>query len=258
MQTLKPIANRWIPSMVKIMWSHGFFLVSALALSVGVHAALSADGPPPPKPVESGKPWQRAGSGARPFGMGGAGPIPGGQGMDGLSEEEKNRLRSAVEKVWTNPEVAAAREKIMKANEELRATLREALKKSDPEVVPILEKAKTPFGWDQHRGPLHVLRPDDPDFAAQASARLGFEMMSLAKPEQRDALRHLHERVVELPSVKEAIATMKAAPVGERMEAFKKVREVYKHECETAISEFRRKHAGEQGSLAAPGRPGQK
>jgi len=249
------------------MWLRGLFLVPVLALAFGARVALSAEGnpPPPPPPPAPPKPedlnrlpWNRGGppgQGGMPGHGFGGGPMKGGQGMEGLTEDEKKRLRGAVEKVWGNAEVAAAREKIMKANEELRATLREALKKTDPEVVAILEKVKTsPLAWDQHRGPP-LPRPEDPDFPAQATARLGFEMMSFARPEQREAFRHLHDRVVELPAVKEAITKLKAAPHEGRIEAFKNLKDVYKRECEQAIETFRRRHAGEgakEGNLAAP------
>jgi hypothetical protein len=51
----------------------------------------------------------------------------------------------------------------------------------------------------------------------------------------------LHERVLLLEPVKAAMAKLEAAPVGERMEALKTLREVYKKEVEREISEFRQK-----------------
>lgn len=88
-------------------------------------------------------------------------------------------------------------------------------------------------------------RPEDPNFARQATMRLGFEMMSIGKPEQREALRHLHERLMQLPTVKEAVAKLEAAPVGERIEAFKAVRDVYQKEREREIADFRSRHRDE-------------
>lgn len=254
MPALNLIANPRIPATFAPMWFRGFVLMPVLAVFAGAGVALSADDPPPPpppKPDEVNKlPWQR-GEGGRGFGFGG-GPGRSGQGMEGLSEDEKKRLRTAVEKVWSNPEVAAARERIMKANEELRTTLREALQKSDPEVVPILEKVKSPVPWEQHRNPPPLPRPEDPNFPRLATARLGFELMAFAKPEQREALRHLHEKVVELPEVKQAITKVQEAPAEGRMEAFKALRDVYKRECERAIADYRRKRGGEGDNLAAP------
>ena len=252
MHAFKPVANLRIPATFAPMWLRGLVLVPALALSFGAGAALLADDSPPPrKPGDQGRPPQHEGPGGQGRGFGFGGPLKG-QGMDGLSEDEKQRLRGAIEKVWGNPEMIAAREKIMKANEELRATLREALKKTDPDVVSILEKVKSPMPWEQHRMPPPMPRTDDPEFPRLAAARLGFEMMAFARPEQREAFRHLHERVVELPEVKQAIAKIKEAPPEGRIEAFKSLRDVYKRECEKAIAEFRRKRAGEGGNLAAP------
>ena len=63
--------------------------------------------------------------------------------------------------------------------------------------------------------------------------------------------------MIELPAVKDAIAKLKAAPKEGRIEAFKHLKEAYKHETEQAIAEFRRRHAAEggaPGNLAAPKR----
>ena len=271
MQDSYPVAKPENPANLVSMSLRCLILVPVLALSLGICSPVSAEGPPPPpppKPEEGNRPpWQRGG----PNGPGGQGGMGGhgfgfggpmnnrdrGQGMENLSETEKKRLREAVEKVWSNPEVAAAREKIMKANEELRAALREAVKKNDPEVVAIMEKVKTQFPWDQRRGPPPLPRSDDPDFPNQAIARLGLEMMTFAKPEQREAMRHLHERVLELPGVKDAVSKLRMASNEGRPEAFKALRDVYKHECEKAIEEFRRRRAAGDnggGNLSAPKR----
>ncbi len=263
MPLLNSIANPRIPATFVPMWLRGLVLVPVLALFAGAGVVLSEEAPPPPKPQEQGKPlFPRNGPGGpggppggqgRGFGFGGG--MRKDEGMDRLSEDEKKRLRSAVEKVWNNTEVAAARERIMKANEELRTTLREALQKSDPEVVPILEKVKSPMPWEQHRNPPPLPRPEDPNFPRQATARLGFELMAFAKPEQREALRHLHEQVVELPEVKQAITKIQEAPAEGRMEAFKNLRDVYKQACEKAIADYRRKRAAtdsKSDNLEAP------
>ncbi|MDB6075783.1 MAG: hypothetical protein JWO89_3423 [Verrucomicrobiaceae bacterium] len=250
------IANPRILATFAPMWLRGLALVPVLALFAGAGMVLSEDAP---KAREQDKPpFPRNGAGGPPSGPGRGFGFGGGRkdaGMDRLSEEEKKRLRSAVEKVWNNTEVAAARERIMKANEDLRTTLRAALQKSDPDVVPILEKVKSPMPWEQHRNGPPLPRPEDPNFPRQAAARLGFELMAFAKPEQREAFRHLHEQVVELPEVKLAITKIQEAPPEGRMEAFKNLREVYKQACEKAIADYRRKRAAEGGkseNLAAP------
>lgn len=208
-----------------------------VSLVAGTVRAEEAGGPPP-RPEDHGK-GPRTGMFGRP---------PGGMdqsGWDQLSEEEKKTLRAAIEKVWETPDVAAAREKIMKVMGEMRTTLRTALEKTDPAAAKVLEKVKTPFPWPTHRGAPPMPRPEDPNFARQATMRLGFEMMSIGKPEQREALRHLHERLMQLPTVKEAVAKLEAAPVGERIEAFKAVRDVYQKEREREIADFRSRHRDE-------------
>lgn len=226
---------------VRAMMVRGFVLALA-AMMIPVAGSVRAEGEgkgPPPRPDDRGK-GPRNGMFGRP---------PGGMdqsGWDQLSEEEKKTLRTAIEKVWETPDVSAAREKIMKAMGEMRTTLRTALEKTDPAAARVLEKVKTPFPWPTHRGAPPMPRPEDPNFARQATMRLGFEMMSIGKPEQREALRHLHERLMQLPAVKEAVAKLEAAPAGERIEAFKALREVYQKEREREITEFRSRHRDEQ------------
>src|SRR5690606_1309913 len=80
-------------------------------------------------------------------GMGGKPPRY--DGFEKLSNEDKAKVRAAFEKAWQRPEVIEARDKAMRANEEMRNTLHSALKDIDPQVVGILEKAKPPFPMDQ-------------------------------------------------------------------------------------------------------------
>ncbi len=231
------------------------FMLGLLAMP-GVQAADPPPGPPPARPEEHGGKGPRGpgnGGGGNRFDFGGRK----GDDMDQLSEDEKHRLRAALEKVWSRPEVSAARERVIKANEDFRSTLRDTLQKDDPDVVKILEKVKTPMPWEQHRGPPPMPRADDPNFPRLALHRLGFEMMTFARPEQRQAFRHLHERVIEMPAVKEAIQKVQSTPPEGRIEAFKTLRDVYRKECEQQIAEFRRKRAaegrpGEVQNLAAP------
>jgi hypothetical protein len=232
------------PPTLSAIMVRGFLSMLFLALCSSAIVAFAAEGEPvKPRPDEPGRPER--GPGGKGFGM-----PPGGMrdtGWDQLTEVEKKRLREALDKVWESPEVAAAREKIMKATEEMRGTIRTALEKNDPEAAKIMAKVKTPFPWPSHRGPPPLPKPEDPNFSRLAAMRLGFEMMSMAKPEQREALRHLHERVVELPAVKEAIAKIESAPVGERLEAFKAMRDIYKKECDREIADFKaRRQKGEE------------
>lgn len=148
-------------------------------------------------------------------------------GFDKLSEEERLLLREAFSKAWTSPDVAAARDDALKATERSRRVLHEVMRKSDPKVAAILDKMKPPYPVDE-RGLPELPPPDSPDFARIATERLGAEMMSVARPGRHDETRRLHERVMQLPSMKESFVTMEKASPTERIESLRKIRELYR------------------------------
>ena len=215
----------------------------ALLLVMSAFSPLIAQGPPdapkPPPPREKPEGDRKSYFGPTHRGPGGPGGM---NGFDKLSEAERKRVREAMDIAWKKPEMQAAKDKFTKASEEFRAALRDTLQGIDPEVVKILEKVKPPMPWEYRGGPP-PLRPEDPEFANQAVARMGMEMATFGGPEKRDAMQRLHERLINLPSVKEAVAKLQAAPVGERMETFKAVREIYRKEFELQVADYRRKHA---------------
>jgi Spy/CpxP family protein refolding chaperone len=95
-------------------------LATCLALSLGGYVALHAqDATPRP----------------RGFGMRGGGP-----GFDSLSQEEKDKLRAAMQKAAEDPKVKAAREKMEAAAKELREATSAAEIAADPSVEPIVKK----------------------------------------------------------------------------------------------------------------------
>jgi hypothetical protein len=159
-------------------------------------------------------------------------------GFEKLSEVEKQKVRAAFEKAWQRPEVIEARDKALRANEEMRNMLHGALKEIDPEVVGILEKIKPQFPMDQ-RGMPEMPKPDSPNFAHMAAIRLGAELQSISRPERRDETRGFHERLLQLPRVKEALAKLDALPPGERIEAFKRFREIYREAAGQEFMKFR-------------------
>ncbi len=148
-------------------------------------------------------------------------------GFDKLSEEERLLLREAFSKAWTSPDVAAARDDALKATERSRRVLHEVMRKSDPKVAAILDKMKPPYPVDE-RGLPELPPPDSPDFAKIATERLGAEMMSVARPGRHDETRRLHERVMQLPSMKESFVAMEKASPPERIESLRKIRELYR------------------------------
>ncbi|MEZ5386302.1 MAG: hypothetical protein R3F13_12380 [Prosthecobacter sp.] len=200
----------------------------ALILAFASSAVAQTEAPKPPKPGD-GPPPHRDGERRGPPGMmpgKGKGP-PRYDGFEKLSEEERQKVRSAFEKAWQRPEVIESRDKAMKANEELREKLRDVLKEIDPEVAAILEKVKPPFPTDQ-RGLPEMPKPDSPEFGRMAALRLAAEMLSMARPERREETRRFHDRIMQLPRIKEGFAKLDRLPPEERIEAFKKLRETYR------------------------------
>ncbi|HEY3898438.1 MAG TPA: hypothetical protein VGM54_07485 [Chthoniobacter sp.] len=95
-------------------------LATCLALSLGGYLALNAqDATPRP----------------RGFGMRGGGP-----GFDSLSQEEKDKLRAAMQKAAEDPKVKEAREKFEAASKGLREAMTAAEIAADPSVEPIVKK----------------------------------------------------------------------------------------------------------------------
>lgn len=215
-----------------------FIVIPLFALLAGA-VPLSAqeeakDRPPPPPP--NGKDGRRFGGfGMSPFGRG--------PGHDSdfakLSEPEKKKVRDAMEAAWKTAEVEAARERLMKANEDFRNTMRAAVEKVDPEAAKIMEKIRPPTPWDLIKDRVRLPRPDDPKFVEAAIGRLGMELYTLSKPEHRDAARKLHERVMKEPGIVAAVEKMKNAAGEARMAAFKELAEVYKQQVEKEIKEIR-------------------
>lgn len=215
----------------------------ALILALASSAVAQTEGNK--QPTKSGDaPPHREGDRRGPPGMmpGMGKPQRGFDGFEKLSEDEKQKVRAAFEKAWQRPEVVESRDKALKANEEMRNTLHAALKEIDPEVVSILEKIKPPFPVDQ-RGLPEMPKPESPEFARMAAMRLGAEMLSMARPERRDETRRFHERIMQLPRVKEAFAKLDQLPPDQRIEAFKKLRETYREVVGQEFAKLRERGA---------------
>ncbi len=195
-------------------------------------------GPPPP----NGKDGRRFGGfGMSPFGRG---PGPGHDNdFDKLSEPEKKKVRAALEAAWKTAEVDAARERVMKANDDFRNAMRVAVEKADPEAAKILEKIRPPSPWDLMKDRVRLPRPDEPHFVEAAIGRLAMELYNFSKPEHRDAARKLHERVMQQPDILAAVEKMKSASGDERMVAFKALAELYKNKVDDEVKAIRGKMA---------------
>lgn len=238
-------------------------LVSALTITAAAQQPEGDKPPPPPKP--DGPPPRRDGGDHR--GPSGPGMMPGMSGrprgfdgFDKLSEDERAKVRAAFDKAWQRPEVIESRDKAMKANEEMRERLRKAVEEIDPQVAKILEKVKPSFPMDQNGLP-EMPKPESPEFARMAAIRLGAEMMSMARPERREETRRFHDRIMQLPRVKEAISRLEQLPPEQRMDAFRKLKDTYREVVGQEFSKMRErgepKEGGKEGFRRPPteGRP---
>lgn len=144
-----------------------------------------------------------------------------------LTEDERQRVRSAFEKVWKNPDVVQARERLMKANEEYRETLHRALEGADPGVTAILDKLKK--SKPEGNPPLAGRMPEanDPEFARKVLMRLKEDLHKWAKSDKREiSPERLRERVLDAPAVRELVKQLEdATEPQQRVEIAGKLRE---------------------------------
>ncbi len=250
-ETSYQVANRAQRRKITVM--RPLVLLFALVTAAAAQSEGDKPTPPPPSPPKPGEgPPHRDGEHRGPSGMiPGMGRPRGFDGFEKLSEVEKAKVRAAFEKAWQRPEVIESRDKALRANEEMRSTVHNALKEIDPEVVGILEKIKPQFPMDQ-RGLPEMPKPDSPNFAHMAAIRLGAELQSISRPERRDETRGFHERLLQLPRVKEALAKLDALPPAERIEAFKKFRDIYREAAGQEFNKFRERGGDSKDGFRRP------
>lgn len=189
-----------------------------------------------------------------PFGAFGRGPFSkgGGPGRESdfakLTDEERAKVRSALEAAWKTPEVEAAKDKAMKANEEFRKAMEAAVSKADPEAAKILAKIRPPTPWDIMRDRIKLPRPEDPKFVDAAVGRLSMELYGLAKPEHRDAAKKLHERVMSMPTVAAAVEKLRSALPVDKMTALKTLGEEYRKQVEIEVARLRKEKPKSQAT----------
>lgn len=176
-----------------------------------------------------------------------------------LTEDERQRVRAAFEKAWSNTEVVKAREALSKANEDYRAVLHRVLRETDPGIAEILEKMKSqtpaPGGF-----PIFGQMPDpkDPEFAKKVISRLREDNPAGPGGEKREPRTgHLRERVMNSPAVKDLIGQLEAAKEPqEKIQVYNRLREAWM----TAMrAEFGQMREGRQRRDSSAGdRPGRK
>ncbi|MFM2165634.1 MAG: hypothetical protein RIS79_5 [Verrucomicrobiota bacterium] len=241
-----------LPSHGKMPAMRPLVVLFSLSLSL---AAQTGEPPAPPKNGEpSAQPPRRDGERRGPPGMMGGGNhgIRPPAGFEKLNEEERKIMREAFEKAWKDPKVIEARDQALRANENVRRMLHDTMTKESPQVAALLEKMKPPFETDDRGFPI-LPRPDSPDFVKVAQARLGSEMMSMAKPGKQEDTRRFHERIMQLPKMKEAITALEATPPAERLDALRKIRDLYRQLVGEEFARFRK--AREEGAAAHPKAP---
>jgi len=161
---------------------------------------------------------------------------------DKLPEEEKKRIREAMDRAWGRPEVINARERTLKAHADLRDAIRVSLEKHDPEVAALLQKVDPPDGYDPRDLPP-MPGVDSEEFPKAIVLRLGMEMMMFSKPERKEATRAFHGRLMETEAVKTALKEIHEARGEARIQAAQKLRQVYR---EAAMHEFQKMRSSPQ------------
>ncbi len=198
---------------------------------------------------DRGGDWRGGGGGWMP-GYGSRPPMRH-DGFDKLPEEEKKRVREALDKVWTRPEVIEARDKAMRANEEMRDTIRESLGKIDPDAAAILARIEPKDHFDPRK--LPKLPPSDsPEFPKIMVQRLGMELQSFSRPDRLEETRSLHERVITQPKVMESISRLETTTGEERIQAVQALREVYREAVGKEFQAAREKRAAEEAAKPKP------
>lgn len=231
-------------------------LVVLFALSLSL-AAQNGEPPAPPKNGDApAPPPRREGERRGQPGMmgGGSGGIRPPAGFEKLTEEERQLMRESFEKAWKDPKVIEARDQALRANENVRRVLHDTMSKDDPKVSALLEKMKPPFETDDRGFPI-LPRPDSPDFVKVANARLGAEMMSVSKPGKQEDSRRFHERIMQLPRMKEAMAALETTPPAERLEALRKIRDLYRQLAGEEFARFRKVREEGGGDPNRPPKP---
>ncbi len=200
---------------------------------------MRGPGPGPQPPSPSGGKIQR-------------GQARGVDPLEGLSEEERQRVRSVMGRIWQREDVKAARDRVAEAGKQLRTAVREAALAEDSSLAPIIEKMRIPGLPDMlgaspehgHQPPPQPSRPPAREGAAPAPAPeqgggagagrrgegnaapglLGALLPQLTQrlsPEDRDKLRRALESLRDKAEVKEALRGLQDASPEERRLKFR-------------------------------------
>lgn len=170
------------------------------------------------------------------------------EAYDKLPEEDKKRIREAMDRVWGRPEVIEARERTLKAHADLRDTIRVSLEKTDPEVAVLLKKIEPEQGFDPRQLPP-MPAVDSAEFAPAVTLRLEMDLLMFAKPDRKEATKLFHQSLMAKPEVQAALKQVQVTRGEERIQAAQKLRQTYR---EAAYREFQTTRSRPPGEAPKP------
>jgi hypothetical protein len=217
----------------------------SLALSAGAESPPS--GPPPTPKGEAEKPPRPEWRGS----FGTLGRPPRHEGFDKLPETERRQVREALDRVWNRPEVIAARDEAMRANDAMRRVIRKALEKTDPQAAAILARLEPRERFDPGQLPP-LPQPDAPNFPEAVVARMASELQAFSRPDRQSETRQIHERVMALPALREALEHLKARRGEARIEALHALRKSYREAVGAEFQTARERRAAAEGAKPPP------
>lgn len=121
-----------------------------------------------------------------------------------LSEKQREKLRTALREVWTDPGVISAREEVKRASDSYQKAVREAVSKTDPEVADLIVKSQA--GNDRsghdHRGGPPPIRFNQRRSGNYPIGPPGF--LEKLSPENREHFLEIQKKAEESEAVIEA------------------------------------------------------
>lgn len=226
-------------------------LTALLTLTCGLASGQTPDprrpGPPPGEGGPRRPPGERGDRGGDwrgGFSPGFGRPPMKSEAYDKLPEEDKKRIREAMDRVWGRPEVIEARERTLKAHADLRDTIRVSLEKTDPEVAVLLKKIEPEQGFDPRQLPP-MPSVDSAEFAPAVTLRLEMDLMMFAKPDRKDATKLFHQRLMEKAEVQAALKQVQDTLGEQRIQAAHKLRQTYREAAYREIQSTRGRPPGE-------------
>jgi hypothetical protein len=80
-------------------------------------------------------------------------------------------------------------------------------------------------------------------------------MTSIAKPGKQEDSRRFHDRIMQLPRMKEAMSALETTPPADRLEALRKIRDLYRQLAGEEFARFRKLREEGGGDPNRPPKP---